>query len=182
LESNEEKYMDIRNPRLVACLLAGNFLCATAFAAPPWAGGGHRDEEEHGHERRHEERHEQRHEERREFRHEEHHGGERVVVVRQGAYFSSGHRDSVRHYYVSHCPPGLANRHNGCMPPGHERRVWMVGQPLPATVVLAPPPPQVVVTLPPPPVGHRYVEVAGDVLLIAVGSKMVVDGISGLSR
>jgi hypothetical protein len=31
------------------------------------------------------------------------------------------------------------------------------------------------------PVGHKYVQVAGDILLIAVGTKMVVDGINGLA-
>jgi Ni/Co efflux regulator RcnB len=164
--------MDTRKSRLVASLLAASLLSTTAFAGPPpWAGGGrHDDEREHG---------------RREVR-EEHHGDRVVVrervVVRQGHYFDAHHRESVQRYYVSHCPPGLAKKHNGCMPPGHAKRVWVVGQPLPATVVLAPPPPQLVVSLPPPPAGHRYVEVAGDVLLIAVGTKMVVDGISGLSR
>ena len=34
----------------------------------------------------------------------------------------------------------------------------------------------------PVPAGHRYVDVAGDILLIAVGSQMVVDGINGLMR
>jgi hypothetical protein len=33
------------------------------------------------------------------------------------------------------------------------------------------------VLLPRVPVGHQYVQIAGDILLIAVGSKMVVDGI-----
>jgi hypothetical protein len=43
-------------------------------------------------------------------------------------------------------------------------------------------PQQIIIKLPPAPAGHRYVEVAGDILLIAVGSKMVVDGINGLMR
>jgi hypothetical protein len=47
-------------------------------------------------------------------------------------------------------------------------------------VVVHPVPQQIVVALPPVPVGHKYVQVAGDILLIAVGSMMVVDGINGL--
>jgi hypothetical protein len=43
-------------------------------------------------------------------------------------------------------------------------------------------PRQIVVTLPPVPVGHKYVQVAGDILLVAAGSMMVVDGINGLMR
>ena len=78
------------------------------------------------------------------------------------------------------CPPGLAKKNNGCMPPGQAKK-WQVGQPLPRDVVFHPVPSQLVVTLPPVPVGHRYVQVAGDILLIAIGSKMVVDGINGLS-
>ena len=161
--------MDTRIRRITGLLLAASFASTSVFAAPPWARVG---DEEHGRHDRHEERHERRHEERH---------VDKVVVVRQGAYFSDRHRESVQHYYVSHCPPGHAKKHE-CMPRDHVKRVWVVGQPLPPTVVLAPPPPQLVVGLPAPPVGHRYVEVAGDVLLIAVGSKMVVDGISGLSR
>lgn len=163
--------MDTRTParRMIALLAAGSFVAGTAFAGPPpWAGGGHRGgEEEHGHRSRHE---------------EDRHVRREVVVVHQGAYFSDRHRQEVHRYYASHhCPPGLAKKHNGCLPPGHARQVWVVGQPLPPTVVITPVPQQVVVTLPPPPVGHRYVEVAGDILLIAAGSKMVVDGINGLA-
>jgi Ni/Co efflux regulator RcnB len=32
----------------------------------------------------------------------------------------------------------------------------------------------------PPPAGHRYVRVAGDILLIAIGTGMVVDAIQDL--
>jgi len=152
--------------RLLVLLLAASFATAPAYAGPPpWAGGGHKGggEEHHGHKGGREEHRE-------------------VVVVKQGAYFSDRHRESVHTYYASHCPPGLAKKRNGCMTPGQAKKVWVVGQPLPPTVVLAPPPPQIVVSLPPPPVNHRYVQVAGDILLIAVGSKMVVDGISGLTR
>jgi Ni/Co efflux regulator RcnB len=36
--------------------------------------------------------------------------------------------------------------------------------------------------LPPPPAGHRYVRVAADILLIAVGSSMVIDALEDLVR
>jgi len=163
--------MDTRNSsrRLVAILVAGSLLAGTAFAGPPPWAGGHKGDDEHGQKDRQKGHRE-------ESRHE-------TVAVRQGAYFSESHRESVHRYYASHphCPPGLAKKHNGCLPPGQAKKVWAVGQPLPPTVVLAPVPQQIVVTLPPVPAGHKYVDVAGDILLIAVGSKMVVDGINGLA-
>ena len=102
----------------------------------------------------------------------------------QGAFFTAGNRDAVHHYYASakKCPPGLAKKNNGCMPPGQAKKQWAVGQPLPSSVVVYPVPQQIVVALPPVPVGHKYVQVAGDILLVAVGSMMVVDGINGLLR
>lgn len=149
--------------RVPALLLAASLAAGSALAGPPpWAGGGHKGGGEHGHKGRDTQR--------------------EAVVVRQGAYFSDRHRESVHGYYASHCPPGLAKKRNGCMPPGQAKKAWAVGQPLPTTVVLAPVPQQIVVSLPPPPIHHKYVQVAGDILLIAVGSRMVVDGISGLTR
>ncbi|GAB3765545.1 hypothetical protein GCM10028796_23030 [Ramlibacter monticola] len=102
----------------------------------------------------------------------------------QGAFFTAGNRDAVHHYYASakKCPPGLAKKNNGCMPPGQAKKQWAVGQPLASSVVVHPVPQQIVVALPPVPVGHKYVQVAGDILLVAVGSMMVVDGINGLLR
>jgi Ni/Co efflux regulator RcnB len=102
---------------------------------------------------------------------------------RPGAYFDDRHRDAVRHYYTSYdgrrCPPGLAKKNNGCMPPGQAKK-WDVGQRLPRDVVIYSVPQPILVTLPPPPPQHRYVRVAGDILLIAIGTQMVIDGISGL--
>lgn len=103
--------------------------------------------------------------------------------ARQGAYFDDRDRESVRRYYTSRagkgCPPGLAKKNNGCMPPGQAKK-WRVGHAMPADVVIYAVPQPILVMLPPPPPRHRYVRVAGDILLIAVGSQMVVDGISGL--
>ena len=105
--------------------------------------------------------------------------------LQPGAYFNDRHRQAVTGYYASYdakrCPPGLAKKNNGCMPPGQAKK-WRIGEPLPTTVVYTPVPQVVLVKLPPVPAGHRYVDVAGDILLIAIGSQMVVDGINGLMR
>ena len=106
--------------------------------------------------------------------------------ARVGGYFDARDRQAVQVYYVEqgrsgHCPPGLAKKRNGCMPPG-QARGYYVGQPLPAQVVYYPVPQPVLVQLPPPPPQHKYVRVAGDILLIAVGTSMVVDAISDIQR
>jgi len=47
-------------------------------------------------------------------------------------YFDDDKRDHVRSYYEEdfrrgHCPPGLAKKHNGCMPPGQAKK-WRMGR------------------------------------------------------
>jgi Ni/Co efflux regulator RcnB len=104
-----------------------------------------------------------------------------------GAFFTDSERSSVRTYYTQHygggkgCPPGLAKKNNGCLPPGQAKK-YAIGQPLPTGVVFYPVPSAVLVTLPVPPVGHKYVRVAADILLIAVGTSMVVDAMTDLAR
>lgn len=117
--------------------------------------------------------------------HDDDHGHDRREA-RVGRYFDARDRQAVQVYYVEqgragHCPPGLAKKRNGCMPPG-QVRTYYVGQPLPAQVVYYPVPQPVLVQLPPPPPQHKYVRVAGDILLIAVGTSMVVDAISDIQR
>lgn len=101
-------------------------------------------------------------------------------------HFEGRHRTVVHEYY-SHefdrgrCPPGLAKKHNGCMPPGQARK-WKVGRPLPREVIFYNLEPQLVGHFGPPPSGHRYVRVASDILLIAIGTGMVIDAIQDLGR
>lgn len=95
-------------------------------------------------------------------------------------------RTVVRDYYQErfrsgHCPPGLAKKHNGCQPPGQAKR-WRVGYPLPRDVIYYDLPPRLVVQLGAPPPRHRYVRVAADILLIAIGTGMVVDAIEDLGN
>ncbi|MGE5217307.1 MAG: RcnB family protein [Chloroflexota bacterium] len=101
-------------------------------------------------------------------------------------HFSDRHRVMIRDYYegqfrAGRCPPGLAKKRNGCMPPGQAKR-WRIGRPLPRDVVFYDLPRALVVELGPPPTGYRYVRVAADILLIAVGTGMVIDAIQDLGR
>lgn len=106
--------------------------------------------------------------------------------VRVGQYFNDQQREAVRGYYVQQygsghrCPPGLAKKNNGCMPPGQVR--YTVGQPLPRTVTVYQVPQPVIVQLPVAPPGYRYVRVGNDILLVSPQSQLVVDVIAGLLR
>ncbi|MDD2926546.1 DUF1236 domain-containing protein [Rhodoferax sp.] len=111
---------------------------------------------------------------------------EATVQVQIGAYFGDDQRQAVRLYYGTQaskgrCPPGLAKKKNGCLPPGQAKK-WVVGKPLPSTVVWYPVPNEVVVQIGLPPKGYKYVRVANDILLIAVGTSLVVDAIEDLMR
>jgi len=104
----------------------------------------------------------------------------------EGRHFSEHERVVVRDYYEDQlrrgqCPPGLAKKRNGCLPPGHAKR-WHAGERLPRGVVYYDVPPAVVVQLPPPRAGYRYVRIANDILLIAAGTGLVVDAIGDLGR
>lgn len=101
------------------------------------------------------------------------------------AYFGDRERSVVRDYYAGEfrsgrCPPGLAKKNNGCMPPGQAKK-WRIGHRLPSDVVYYDLPASIVVRLGAPPSGHRYIRVAADILLIAVGTGMVIDAIEDLS-
>ncbi|HWI80748.1 DUF1236 domain-containing protein [Ramlibacter sp.] len=109
----------------------------------------------------------------------------RVQEVPVGAYFEDRHREAVRHYYVEQygharkCPPGLAKKNNGCMPPGQARKL-AVGQPVPAGVTLYPVPQPVIVQLPPAPYGYRYARVGNDIVLVRNENQLIVDIIVNL--
>ena len=108
------------------------------------------------------------------------------IAVKPGAYFNDGQRSNAHQWYsaqyhAGHCPPGLAKKNNGCLPPGQAKK-WRVGQPLPVGVVYHAVPQPVLIQVGPPPPGYRYVRVANDLLLMAVGSRLVVDAITDLGR
>ena len=162
-------------------LFATSLLCGGAWAEKPdWAGGGGGGGKGQKHERKNEQ------------------GGNGQITVqgsgqktqvtrtevRIGGFFAEPQRTSVREYYVGQakagrCPPGLAKKNNGCMPPGQAKK-WAMGQPLPGDVVFYPVPQAVTVRLGVPPSGYKYVRVASDILLIAIGTSMVVDAIQDL--
>lgn len=117
------------------------------------------------------------------------HGGDRDYSpggMNVSFHFTDEQRTRLHTYYgdqirSGHCPPGLAKKNNGCMPPGQAKK-WSVGRPLPHDVIFHDLEPEIVIHLGVPPVGHRFVRVASDILLIAAGTGMVLDAIEDLSR
>lgn len=153
---------------LITLGMAGLLAASGAALAdkPSWAGG-----DKHGRDDRDEARHESRRD------------GDRA----EGSFrFDDGSRRAIAEYYGTQarggkCPPGLAKKHNGCLPPGQAKK-WRRDQPLPADLRYYDLPRELLVRLPPPPPQYRYVQVAGDVLMIAVGSRMVADAVEDILR
>jgi hypothetical protein len=107
-------------------------------------------------------------------------------AIEVNLHFDDRQRRAVHEYYTAeygggHCPPGLAKKNNGCMPPGQAKK-WSRGRPLPPDVVFHDVPPELVVEIGVPPPGYEYVRVAADILLIATGTRMVIDAITDLGN
>jgi hypothetical protein len=103
-----------------------------------------------------------------------------------GRYFSEQNQILIHQYYADqfrkgHCPPGLAKKGNGCMPPGQAKK-WKIGRPLPKDVIFYDLSPSVLEQLGPAPARHRFVRVAQDILLITVGPGVVVDAVEDIGR
>lgn len=112
------------------------------------------------------------------------HAGKPGHAGKQG--FDDDARRIIGDYYGSmarkgHCPPGLAKKNNGCLPPGQAKK-WAAGKPLPSDLKYSKLPPDLLKRLPPVPRDHEYVRIAGDVLLIAVGTRMVIDAVEDILR
>ncbi len=100
--------------------------------------------------------------------------------------FQDNHRMAARDYYDrnyrgSRCPPGLAKKNNGCVPPGLARK-WQQGHSLPRNVTYYSVPQPLVLQLGQPPAGYQYVRVSSDILLMEMATRMIVDSILDLGR
>jgi hypothetical protein len=78
------------------------------------------------------------------------------------------------------CPPGLAKKHNGCLPPGQAKKRYVVGRALPRTVVFERVPATFLPRLRTAPPGYEYVVVDGDVLLMRTRTRIIADAIVAL--
>ena len=82
-----------------------------------------------------------------------------------GAYISSKYQALVRQYYEAH-------------PVSTKGAKWKIGEPVPRKASVSGVPDDLRARLPVVPPGHQYVQVNGEVVLLAVQSRMVVDGVA----
>lgn len=87
--------------------------------------------------------------------------------VRIQAYFGDG-------YGQRDCPPGLAKKNNGCVPPGQAKK-YARGDVVPGNIQLVVLPAELEVRLRPLPSGYVYRRVDGDVLVVAEAARKVID-------
>ena len=107
-------------------------------------------------------------------------GGQPAMVI------SDRDRNTTYSYYrteysAGRCPPGLAKKDNGCLPPGQAKKQWEVGRPLPREVYYEELPPTLMRQLSPTPAGYQYVRVANDVLMMAIGTRLIAGSVADLS-
>ena len=180
---NAKKSLGIATLAIASLLMAG-----TAFAK------NQGDDNEKGgnkHGQKHEEKREK-HEDKREKRADkaESKAAKNVETrkredIKQGTYFNDQQRTSAREYYTTtykdgkRCPPGLAKKNNGCLPPGQVRNL-AVGQPVPTNVTVYSVAQPVIRMLPPAPVGYRYSRIGNDIVLVQQQNNIIVDIIQGL--
>ena len=100
--------------------------------------------------------------------------------------FSYDDRRVLSDYYQTeakrgHCPPGLAKKNNGCLPPGQAKK-WRRGEALASDLRYTEVPLEIRRRLSPLPPSHRYVQIAGDILIIAAATRLVVDAVEDILR
>ena len=98
--------------------------------------------------------------------------------------FDDTQRGAARSYFVNaygrgNCPPGLAKKNNGCLPPGQAKKRYVVGQRLPSGIVIADLPRELSSRIGVAPAGYRYGLLDGDLVKLALGTMLVVDAIEG---
>lgn len=162
--------------RIVALAIASLLMAGTAIAK--------KDGEDHEKGGKHGQKHEDKAEKRADKAEKKAEKREREEI-KQGAYFNDQQRTVVRQYYTTtysnakRCPPGLAKKNNGCMPPGQVQDL-VVGQPVPKNVTVYQVAQPVIRKLPAAPVGYRYERIGGDIVLVQQENNIVVDIIKGL--
>ena len=110
-----------------------------------------------------------------------------AAPVATNPYLSAEQRKLIQDYYAGRyqrnkrCPPGLAKKNNGCMPPGQAKK-WAMGQPLPTDVVHAPLPEELRRKIGVLEKGIEIVRILNDVVVLNKGNRLVVDAVEILGQ
>jgi hypothetical protein len=103
-----------------------------------------------------------------------------------GKFFDPGLRKSIQDYFTANrgngpCPGGLVLKNARCES-SQAQRSWKIGQALPASLSTRPLPARLLEALGPTPQGYSFVQVDGDILLLAEDGKTVVDAVLDLGQ
>jgi len=173
---------------ILALICAGIFLAGTALAEKPNHAGGKKEGKQKQEKSSKDHRVNKAPDQGKDYDRDDRGGSDhkRWRGARKSEHFNDQRQVSIHNYYYGeyrkgHCPPGLYKKGKHCVPPGHAKK-WKRGRYLPREVIFYDLPPTILVQLGPAPPRHRFVRVAQDILLIAVGTGMVVDAIEDLGR
>lgn len=94
-------------------------------------------------------------------------------------YFTDSLRIIIGDYYSrartsGHCPPGLAKKNNGCLPPGQARK-WRRGEYLPRDAEFYDLPAALIAELGRTPEGAKIVQAGAGILLVSTGTGLILD-------
>jgi hypothetical protein len=94
--------------------------------------------------------------------------------------FTDRDRDIVRRYYQegADCPPGLAKKNNGCLPPGQAKKRYEIGERLYDGIDVYEIPYALERQLPVLPSGYGYRYLDGDLGVIDLATLVVLDAIA----
>lgn len=114
-----------------------------------------------------------------------HSGSKKNKQSRNTIGIENNDRETIRNYMQDHrhryfCPPGLAKKNNGCLPPGQAKK-YEIGKALPADVTYELLPYSLRRNLQPLPSGYQYVRVENDVLLMSKTDKTIADIVTLMS-
>lgn len=114
--------------------------------------------------------------------HEDHHEHNTALDQTGSTHFDNDRREKVRNYYKGKkvgvdCPPGLAKKGNGCLPPGQAKK-WQLGHALQANTYYRSPPQDLLNLLGKPPAGEHYGMIDEDILLLANVTELVLEAIT----
>lgn len=106
---------------------------------------------------------------------------------REKSKFDNNQREATRDFFaVDHgrgkCPPGLAKKHNGCLPPGQAKKRYAVGRPLGQGIIYQQLPRDLSVRVGPAPTGYIYGMLDGDLIKMNATTRLIVDAIGAFVR
>ena len=153
------------------------FLTLTLIGATSVQAQKQKKEKKHDNEQGEERRDDRREEDRREE--------DRSDRKRSG--FDVNQRQAARDYFEADhgrgkCPPGLAKKHNGCLPPGQAKKRYALGRPLNRTIVYQQLPGNLSAQLGPAPTGYLYGLLDGDLIKMNATTRLVADAITAFVR